>query len=214
MAHEELEARSGGYFVHPTARVDEGAIIGAGTRIWHFCHVMAGARVGLDCVLGQNCFVAAGARVGDRVHVQNNVSIYDGVELEDDVFCGPSMVFTNVNNPRAFVSRREVYEPTRVGRGATIGANVTVLPGVTLGEYCMIGAGAVVKSNILPFELAVGAPARHLGWVSRAGERLRFEGSTAECPLSGDRYREANGQLVLEEAGELPRRVEARAPRG
>jgi UDP-2-acetamido-3-amino-2,3-dideoxy-glucuronate N-acetyltransferase len=168
---------------------------------------MSGARIGSDAVLGQNCFVAAGARLGDRVHVQNNVSIYDGVELEDDVFCGPSMVFTNVTNPRAFVSRRSVYEPTRVRRGASIGANATVLPGVTLGEFCMIGAGAVVNRDILSFELVVGAPPRHLGWVSRAGERLVFDGSKAECVLSGDVYREEAGRVSLESRGEVPVRL-------
>lgn len=183
-------------------------MIGAGTRIWHFCHVMPGARLGQDCVLGQNCFVGGGVRLGDRVHVQNNVSLYDGVEIEDDVFCGPSMVFTNVTTPRAFVSRRSRYEPTRVRRGATIGANATILPGVTLGEYCMVGAGAVVNRDILPFELVVGAPVRHLGWVSRAGERLTFRGARAKCPLSGDVYREEAGRVSLERYGVVPSRLE------
>ena len=208
MTEDELAPGSEGYFAHPTACVDAGAIVGAGTRIWHFCHLMAGARVGKDCVFGQNCFVGAGARVGDRVHVQNNVSVYDGVELADDVFCGPSVVFTNVTTPRAFVSRKAIYEPTSVGRGASIGANATILPGMKLGEYSMVGAGAVVSREVPAFALVVGAPARRIGWVGRAGERLTFHGAIAECIVSGDRYREEAGRVVLELRGELPRRIE------
>jgi UDP-2-acetamido-3-amino-2,3-dideoxy-glucuronate N-acetyltransferase len=211
MVQDELEPRAGGYFVHPTARVDEGAVVGEGTRIWHFCHVMAGARLGSQSVLGQNCFVAARGLLGDRVHVQNNVSIYDGVELADDVFCGPSVVFTNVTNPRAFISRKAVYQGTTVGRGASIGANATILPGMKLGEYSMVGAGAVVSREVLAFALVVGAPARRIGWVGRAGERLAFHDGVAECDLSGDRYREDAGRVSLEWRGELPRRIEVSA---
>jgi UDP-2-acetamido-3-amino-2,3-dideoxy-glucuronate N-acetyltransferase len=150
--------------------VDEGATIGDGTKIWHFCHVMAGARVGAGCVLGQNVFVASGAVIGDRCRIQNNVSIYDGVVLEDDVFVGPSAVFTNVKNPRAAVSRKDAFVPTRVGRGATIGANATIVCGVALGEYAFVGAGAVVTSQVEAHALVTGVPARQVGWACACGE--------------------------------------------
>jgi len=176
--------------IHPTAVVDAPVSIGARTSIWHFCHVMAGARIGADCVLGQNCFVAATAVVGDRVKLQNNVSVYDGVILEDEVFCGPSMVFTNVDNPRSAVPRKHEYQTTRVARGATIGANATITPGVTLGAYCFVAAGAVVVKDVRAYELVVGVPAVHKGWMSRHGARLAFgaDGS-AVCPNTGERYR-------------------------
>jgi UDP-2-acetamido-3-amino-2,3-dideoxy-glucuronate N-acetyltransferase len=177
-------------FVHPTAIVDEGAIIGAGTRIWHFCHIMNGAVIGERCSLGQNVFVGGRGRLGNNVKVQNNVSIYDGVEIEDDVFCGPSMVFTNVMNPRSHVSRRDEYMTTRVRRGATIGANATIVCGSTLGEYSFIGAGAVVKGDIPAYALVVGVPAQIAGWMSQHGERLDFgPGDEATCPATGQRYR-------------------------
>ncbi|HOW17445.1 MAG TPA: acyltransferase [Phycisphaerae bacterium] len=177
-------------YVHPTAIVDEGAVIGAGTRIWHFCHVMKGAVIGERCSLGQNVFVASRARLGNNVKVQNNVSIYDCVEIEDDVFCGPSMVFTNVMNPRSAVSRKEEYMTTRVRRGATIGANATIICGSTLGEYAFVGAGAVVKGDIPPYAMVVGVPARIAGWMSQHGERLNFgTGDEAVCPATGQRYR-------------------------
>jgi len=177
-------------YVHPTAVVDEGATIGAGTKIWHFCHVMSGAVIGERCSLGQNVFVGGRARLGANVKVQNNVSIYDCVEIEDDVFCGPSMVFTNVMNPRAHVSRKEEYRVTRVRRGATIGANATVVCGTTLGEYCFVGAGAVVTRDVPPYALVVGNPARRIGWMSAHGERLHFDSNNeAVCPATGQRYR-------------------------
>lgn len=183
-------------FIHPTAVVDDGAVIGAGARIWHFCHVMGGAEIGEGTSLGQNCFVAAGVRVGARVKVQNNVSLYDGVEIEDEVFVGPSAVFTNVMNPRAAVSRRSEYRPTRVCRGATIGANATVLPGVTLGEYCFVGAGALVRHDVAPYALVGGVPAEQLGWMSRYGVRLEFDAEgSALCPATGERYRLADGRV-------------------
>jgi UDP-2-acetamido-3-amino-2,3-dideoxy-glucuronate N-acetyltransferase len=161
------------FWAHPTAVIDEGATIGDGTKIWHFCHVMAGARVGAGCALGQNVFVAGGAVVGDRCRIQNNVSIYDGVVLEDDVFVGPSAVFTNVKNPRAAVSRKDQYQATRVGRGATIGANATIVCGVRLGEYAFVGAGAVVTKEVEAHALVTGVPARRVGWACECGERLR-----------------------------------------
>lgn len=174
--------------VHSSALVDPGAALGAGTRVWHFCHVESGAKIGRSCSFGQNCYVASGVTVGDRVRVQNNVSLYTGVEIEDDVFIGPSAVFTNVLNPRAQVSRKHEYRATKVRRGATIGANATVVCGVTLGEYCMIGAGAVVTRDVPDFALMVGVPARRIGWISRNGQRLRFESNRARCPATGEEY--------------------------
>ncbi|MFW5966684.1 MAG: acyltransferase [Persicimonas sp.] len=168
---------------HETAVVDEGAEIGEGTKVWHFCHVCAGAQIGKGCTLGQNVYVAGGAVVGDGVKIQNNVSIYDGVELADDVFVGPSAVFTNVVTPRAHVSRRDEFVSTRVERGATIGANATVVCGVTIGAYAFIGAGAVVTDDVAPHRLVVGNPARPTGWMCRCGERL--DAGPASAPVCG-----------------------------
>ena len=177
-------------FIHPTAVVDQGARIGDETRIWHFCHVMAGAEIGAQCSLGQGCFVSAGARMGSGVRVQNNVSLYDGVVLEDEVFIGPCAVFTNVTNPRAAVSRRAEYQRTVVKRGATVGANATVMPGRTLGRYCFVAAGAVVVHDVPDFALVMGVPARQTGWMSRHGRKLTFDAEGfATCPGSGQRYR-------------------------
>ncbi len=183
------------YFAHESAYVDQGARIGKGTRIWHFSHVMPGAEVGAECTLGQNVVVMAGVRIGNRVKIQNNVSIYEGVMLEDDVFCGPSCVFTNVSTPRAEVSRRAEYETTRVRRGATIGANATVVCGVTLGEFAFVGAGAVVTSDVPPYALMVGVPARRVGWMCRCGERLHLADDEATCDRCGSAYREGPGRL-------------------
>ena len=187
--------------VHPSAIVDPGAEIGAGSRIWHFCHVSAGARIGRNVSLGQNCFVAGRAVVGDGCKVQNNVSIYDGVTLEQDVFCGPSMVFTNVANPRAAISRRGEYRPTLVKTGATLGANSTILCGITIGRHAFIGAGAVVLADVPDFALMVGVPARQVGWMSCYGEQipLPLEGSgTARCPHTGAEYRLEGRTVRLE----------------
>jgi UDP-2-acetamido-3-amino-2,3-dideoxy-glucuronate N-acetyltransferase len=184
--------------IHPTAVVGEPGAIGAGTRIWHFCHIMAGAVIGEGCVVGQGCFVAAGAVVGSRVKLQNNVSVYEGVTLEDEVFCGPSAVFTNVRNPRAAVPRKAEYRRTLVKRGATIGANATVLPGVTVGEHAFVGAGATVTRDVPAFALVVGVPARRRGWMSRHGEVLAFDDSGhATCPATGEKYRLSNGVVAL-----------------
>jgi UDP-2-acetamido-3-amino-2,3-dideoxy-glucuronate N-acetyltransferase len=181
------------YFAHPSAYVDEPCEIGAGTRIWHFCHVMAGARMGERCILGQNVFVADQVIVGNNVKIQNNVSLYTGVELEDDVFCGPSCVFTNVINPRSQIVRHSLYQRTLVRRGATIGANATIVCGATIGRYAFIGAGAVVRGNVPDYALMLGVPARRAGWMSRHGFRLPEPNADGimVCPESGWHYREA-----------------------
>lgn len=180
--------------IHPTAVCDDGCELGAGTVVWHFCHIMLGAKVGENCSLGQNCFIASGAVLGNRVRLQNNVSVFEGVELGDEVFCGPSVVFTNVRRPRA--GHAGVREKTRVLRGATLGANATIRCGVTLGEYCFIGAGAVVTSDVAPYAEVQGVPAKQVGWVSRAGEPLVFDGAgAARCPSSGEGYRLEGGRV-------------------
>ena len=178
------------YFRHDTAIVDEGAQIGEGARIWHFSHVAAGARIGPNVVIGQNVYVANAVTIGAGCKVQNNVSIYDNVTIEDDVFCGPSMVFTNVINPRAFVERKSEYRDTTVRRGASLGANCTVICGVEIGEYAFVAAGAVVTRDVKPFSLVAGVPARPIGWVSRGGDRLDLPllgSGEAVCP-AGERY--------------------------
>jgi UDP-2-acetamido-3-amino-2,3-dideoxy-glucuronate N-acetyltransferase len=185
------------YIAHPSSFIDEGARIGQGTRIWHFCHVMPGAVIGERCSLGQNVVVMNGTRIGNNVKIQNNVSIYEGVELEDDVFCGPSCVFTNVLNPRSHVSRKHEYQATRVGRGASIGANATVVCGTTLGEYCFVGAGAVVTTDVPAFALVVGVPARRVGWMCRCGERLSLVSGAGRCSACGTQYQEAAGTLTV-----------------
>ena len=181
-------------FVHPSAIVDEGAVLGPGTKVWHFCHVMSGARIGARCSFGQNCFVGNRVTIGDNARVQNNVSIYDLVTLEDDVFLGPSMVFTNVLTPRAAFPRKDGYAPTLVRKGATIGANATVICGNEIGEAAMVAAGAVVTKDVLPFSLVAGVPARHLGWVCRCGERLPA-GDRPACTPCGRKYRLEAGRL-------------------
>jgi UDP-2-acetamido-3-amino-2,3-dideoxy-glucuronate N-acetyltransferase len=183
------------YFVHESSFVDAGARIGAGTKVWHFCHVMAGAEIGAQCSLGQNVVVMPGTKIGNNVKIQNNVSIYEGVELEDDVFCGPSCVFTNVLNPRSHVSRKSEYLRTLVRRGASIGANATVVCGVTIGEFAFIGAGAVVTADVLPYALVVGVPARQVGFMCQCGERLAISKKRAVCARCGTRYRQEDGRL-------------------
>lgn len=177
-------------FVHETAVVDEGATLGEGTKVWHFCHVSAGATIGAGCSFGQNCFVAPDVTIGDRVKVQNNVSIYAGTELEDEVFLGPSCVLTNVSNPRSQVSRKSIYERTLLRRGATIGANATVVCGITIGRYAFVAAGAVVTKDVPDYALVMGNPGRAVGWMSRHGHKLRLRaaGDEAVCPESGLRY--------------------------
>jgi UDP-2-acetamido-3-amino-2,3-dideoxy-glucuronate N-acetyltransferase len=174
--------------IHPTAIVDEGAQIGDDTKVWHWVHISAGARIGERCSFGQNVFVGNKVVIGNNVKVQNNVSIYDDVVLEDDVFCGPSMVFTNVINPRSHVSRKNEYKQTLVGRGATIGANATIVCGHNIGEFAFIGAGAVVTSDVEPYALMVGVPARRIGWMCNCGERLPALDGAVSCLACGASY--------------------------
>ena len=181
-------------FIHESAYVDEGAQVGSDTRVWHFCHVLGGAKVGERCSLGQNVVVMNGVRIGNNVKIQNNVSVYEGVELEDDVFCGPSMVFTNVVNPRAHVSRKKEYQRTLVRRGATIGANATIVCGVTLDEYAFVGAGSVVTKDVPAYALMVGVPARRVGWMCQCGERLPDQNPDV-CKVCGTRYRQEGDRL-------------------
>ena len=177
------------YFKHESAYVDEGCTIGRGTKIWHFSHIMSDCVIGEECNIGQNVVVSPQVRLGRNVKIQNNVSVYTGVVCEDDVFLGPSMVFTNVLNPRSHVSRKSEYRPTIIRRGASIGANATVVCGHEIGEYALIGAGAVVTKDVKPYALVVGNPARQIGWVSAYGERLHFdENGCATCPATGERY--------------------------
>jgi UDP-2-acetamido-3-amino-2,3-dideoxy-glucuronate N-acetyltransferase len=176
------------FFIHPAAIVDEGASIGKGTKIWHFCHIMPGAIIGANCTLGQNVFVDGGVHIGNGVKIQNNVSVYKGVLIEDDVFLGPSVVFTNVINPRSFIDRKAEFRQTLIQRGATIGANATIVCGLEVGEYAMIGAGSVITKNVPSFSLYYGNPARQKGWISKMGYPLQFAGSEAMCPVSGEHY--------------------------
>jgi UDP-2-acetamido-3-amino-2,3-dideoxy-glucuronate N-acetyltransferase len=176
------------FFIHPSAIVDEGASIGKGTKIWHFCHIMPGAVIGADCTVGQNVFVDGGVRIGNGVKIQNNVSVYKGVFIEDDVFLGPSVVFTNVINPRSFIERKAEFRQTLIRRGATIGANTTIVCGLEVGEYAMIGAGSVITKNVPSFSLYYGNPARQKGWISKMGYPLQFAGSEATCPVNGECY--------------------------
>jgi UDP-2-acetamido-3-amino-2,3-dideoxy-glucuronate N-acetyltransferase len=185
------------YFAHPSAIIDEGATIGDGTKVWHFCHVMPGAVIGRRCSFGQNCYVGNLVKLGDNVRVQNNVSLYDGVTLEDDVFVGPSAVFTNVVNPRAAFPRKDEYRSTRVGRGASIGANVTIVCGHDVGEGAFVAAGAVVTKNVPAFALVGGVPAKIMGWVCRCGAKLS---ATLSCPDCNRRYERA-GEGLAESTG-------------
>lgn len=182
------------YFIHDSAIVDNGAHIGNGTKIWHFSHIMSDARIGEECILGQNVFIAAHVDIGNRVKIQNNVSVYEGVHIEDDVFLGPSMVFTNVINPRSAVNRKSEFRETFVRKGVTIGANATILCGITIGAYAFIGAGAVVTKDVPDHALVTGNPARQTGWMSEAGGKLDFNNDgIAVCALSGHQYQLVHG---------------------
>jgi UDP-2-acetamido-3-amino-2,3-dideoxy-glucuronate N-acetyltransferase len=185
------------YFAHETAIIDEGCQIGAETKIWHFSHVMAGCTLGEKCNLGQNVVISPGVILGNNVKIQNNVSVYTGVTCEDDVFLGPSMVFTNVLNPRSAVNRRDQYLKTIVKKGASVGANATIVCGNEIGEYALIGAGAVITKRVKPYALVVGNPARQTGWVSEYGHKLKFdENGMGTCPESGQQYKLANNQVT------------------
>jgi len=196
-----------GFFVHESAYLDEPSEVGEGTKIWHFAHVLPGTRIGRNCVLGQNVMAGPDVTIGDNCKIQNNVALYKGVVLEDGVFCGPSCVFTNVLTPRAEVERKEEFLATRVGRGATIGANATIVCGHDLGDYCMVAAGAVVTRDVPAHALVAGVPARRIGWVSRSGERL---GEDLSCPRTGEIYVVENGALVLAPGRDaaVPKQVE------
>jgi len=187
--------------IHPSAIVDEGAVIGDGSRVWHFAHICGGARIGKDCSFGQNVFVGNDVTIGKNVKVQNNVSIYDAVHIEDDVFCGPSMVFTNVYNPRSAVTRKDEYRVTRIKKGATLGANSTIVCGVTVGEFAFVAAGAVINRDVKPYALMAGVPARQIGWMSEHGERLELplEGdASTRCPITGKTYKLTGTTLAVE----------------
>jgi len=188
------------YQVHPSAIIDPGAQIGEGSRIWHWVHVCSGAKIGQGCSLGQNVFVGNRVVIGDNVKIQNNVSVYDGVTLENHVFCGPSVVFTNVYNPRSAISRKNEYRPTLVRRGATLGANSTIVCGTTIGHYAFIAAGAVITKDVLAYALMAGVPARHIGWTSEHGERLDLplsgQDQTTCCPVTGETYRLQDGRVT------------------
>lgn len=188
------------YFVHESSYVDDGAEIGAGTKIWHFCHVMPRAKIGERCNIGQNVLVSSDVTLGNNVKIQNNVSLYTGVIVEDDVFLGPSMVFTNVINPRSHVSRKDEYKTTLVRKGASIGANATIVCGITLGKYCFIGAGSVVTKDVPDYALVYGSPARVRGWMCQCGEQVKFEDDRAVCKSCGDAYRKQD-QVVGPERG-------------
>ncbi len=186
------------YYAHKTAIIDDGCIIGNGTKIWHFSHLMQGCQIGEKCNFGQNVFIAPNVVLGKNVKVQNNVSIYQGVECEDNVFLGPSMVFTNVKNPRSTVNRKNEYLKTLVKQGATIGANATIICGVTIGKFAFVGAGAVVSSDIPDFAIVVGVPAKIIGWMSQAGEKLKFDqNGFAECTLSKIKYHKLNNHVKI-----------------
>lgn len=185
------------YFFHPSTFIDENVEIGEGTKIWHFSHILGSTTIGRNCSFGQNCVVGPKVKIGDGVKVQNNISIYEGVEVEDDVFLGPSMVFTNVINPRAFIIRKEEFKKTLLKKGCSVGANATIVCGVTIGEYAFIGAGAVINKDVLPYALMVGVPARQIGWVSKAGNRLEFdEKGEATDEFDGSRYKLSNDKVV------------------
>ncbi|MBO7477445.1 MAG: N-acetyltransferase [Salinivirgaceae bacterium] len=186
-----------GYFAHESAIIDDGCTIGCGTKIWHFSHIMSGCTIGCDCNIGQNVVVSPQVVLGNNVKVQNNVSVYTGVTCEDDVFLGPSAVFTNVINPRSAIARKDQYRPTVVKRGASIGANATIVCGHTIGQYALIGAGAVVTKDVKPYALVVGNPARQTGWVSEFGHKLKFDSNNiAVCPESGKRYKLTDGEVT------------------
>jgi len=184
------------YFVHESSYVDDGVELGEGTRIWHFCHILANTKLGKNCVIGQNVMIGPDVLVGDRCKIQNNVSIFKGVTIEDEVFCGPSCVFTNVYNPRAFIERKHEFRPTLVKRGATIGANATIVCGVTIGQYALVAAGSVVKSDVPDYALVAGVPSRTVGWVCRCGTTLTGHQASRRCPSCSNEYEVREDRLI------------------
>jgi len=193
MSEMREDPRFPGALIHASSYVDEGAVLGRGTKVWHFCHILSGTVIGENCSIGQNVMIGPRVRVGNGCKIQNNVSLYDGVELADDVFCGPSCVFTNVNNPRAAVSRKDEFRRTPIGKGVSIGANATIVCGHSLGEFCFIGAGSVVTKNVPAYALFAGNPGRRISWMSKAGERL---GADLICPRTNQRYELRNDELL------------------
>jgi UDP-2-acetamido-3-amino-2,3-dideoxy-glucuronate N-acetyltransferase len=190
--------KSSPFFLHPSSFVDDGVIIGDNTKVWHFSHILSGSVIGSNCSFGQNCVVGPKVKIGNGVKVQNNVSIYEGVECEDDVFLGPSCVFTNVTNPRAFIVRREEFKKTLLKKGCSVGANATIVCGITIGEYALIGSGAVVNKDIKPYALMVGVPARQIGWVSKAGNTLKFDkNDIAIDDFDNTKYKLDNNKLII-----------------
>jgi UDP-2-acetamido-3-amino-2,3-dideoxy-glucuronate N-acetyltransferase len=190
------------YYVHESSYVDADVAIGGGTKIWHFCHVLSGSRIGKGCIIGQNCMIGPDVSIGDRCKFQNNISVYKGVTIEDEVFCGPSCVFTNVYNPRAFIERKQEFRPTLVKRGATIGANATVVCGVTVGRYAMIAAGAVVKTDVPDYAIVAGVPARQVGWTCKCGTTLKFPALDSDfvpaiCAYCGNEYGLSSSQIIV-----------------
>jgi UDP-2-acetamido-3-amino-2,3-dideoxy-glucuronate N-acetyltransferase len=198
---KEDEKMERGYFVHPTAVVDEPVEVGEGTQIWHFSHIMSGSRIGKNCIIGQNVFIGSGVIIGNNIKVQNNVSIYDGVILEDDVFCGPSMVFTNVFNPRSFISRKKEFRKTVVGKGATIGANATIVCGYKVGRYAFIGAGSVVTKDVPDYALVYGNPGRVKGWICECAVEIAFRSNKAICQACGKKYKKDSTGVSLGREG-------------
>jgi UDP-2-acetamido-3-amino-2,3-dideoxy-glucuronate N-acetyltransferase len=189
------------YFAHESAVVDDGVSIGTGTKIWHFSHILRGTKIGLDCIIGQNVFLGPDVTIGNKCKIQNNVSLYKGVILEDEVFCGPSCVFTNVYNPRAFIERKKEFLPTLVKKGATIGANATIVCGVTIGKYAMIGAGAVVKSDVPDYSVVAGVPAKQIGWACKCGTTLKFNKGRAACSYCANEYTLKKGLFSIIKEG-------------
>ena len=185
------------YFIHESSYIDEGAEIGTGTKIWHFSHILKGSKIGENCIIGQNAMIGPDVKIGNGCKVQNNVSIFKGVELEDDVFCGPSCVFTNVYNPRAFVERKQEFMKTLVKKGAAIGANSTVVCGVTIGKYALIAAGAVVKQDVLDYAIVAGVPAKHIGWACKCGTTLKFKDSYAKCGYCDSEYKKDKENIII-----------------
>lgn len=182
--------------IHPSSFVDLDCLIGKGSKIWHFCHILSGSNIGENCNIGQNCVIGPNVTIGNGVKIQNNVSVYEGVRCEDDVFIGPSVVFTNVINPRSFINRKDEFKPTHLGKGCSIGANATIVCGTKIGKYALIGAGSVITKDVKPYALMVGNPARQIGWVDKGGTKMTFQNGIAKDSYDGSLYQEQNGEIM------------------